>query len=130
MEVAASRGIGLKIASTLEGQARLRRGSKISRAARQFTPLDPAQLIGQLWIVLLVGLEQGRPCRVELSAALPYSFLEMLSHAVRHQEFRVLRPTVGTLGETNLFLAKRLAVGLLRILLMRRSISDMTIHND
>src|SRR2546425_5706781 len=99
-------------------------------AIGQFPPLNLAQLIGEFWVVLPIGLEQGRPLRRELSTPFAYSFLEMLPHPVRHEEFRVLRPPVGMLGETNLLLSKWLPVGFLGILLMWGSIADMTIHND
>src|SRR5207244_1669747 len=99
-------------------------------AVWQFTPLDPAQLIRQLWILLLVGLEEGRPLRVELSATLADAFLEMLSHPVRHQELLVLRPMIVALRQTDFLLAKRLAMSLTRILFMRCSVPNMAIYND
>src|SRR6266699_5849172 len=54
----------------------------------------------------------------------------MLSHSVRYQEFLVHWPTIVLLRETNLLFSKRLTVGSTRILFMRRSVTNMAIHND
>ena len=39
-------------------------------------------------------------------------------------------PTVGALGELDLFFTQWLAVGFLGILLVRRSVPDMAVHNN
>src|SRR5258708_12616014 len=54
----------------------------------------------------------------------------MRAHPVRHQEFLVLGPVIVPLGETGFLLSQRLPVGLARILFGRRTVADMTIHND
>src|SRR3954451_7326158 len=54
----------------------------------------------------------------------------MLAYAFRHEELRVLRPPIVALGETDLFLAKRLAVGSAGVVLVRSSITDMALDDD
>ena len=54
----------------------------------------------------------------------------MLVDAVRHEELRVLRPSVAALGETDLLVAERLAVGLRRVLLVRRTVADVAVEDD
>src|SRR5712671_5016040 len=48
----------------------------------------------------------------------------------RDQELRVRRPAVADLGEPNLIFAQRLAVGLLGVMLVRRSPCDVAINDD
>src|SRR5258705_3828137 len=55
---------------------------------------------------------------------------EMFINAVRHQEFRVLRPSIAALCKTDLFFAKRLAVGVGAVLFVRRTVADMAVKND
>ena len=55
---------------------------------------------------------------------------EVLIDASRHEELRILRPSVGALYELYLLLAQRLAVSFWRVLLVRGSIPDVTIEDD
>ena len=48
----------------------------------------------------------------------------------RHQELRVFRPSVGTLGKPDLLVAQRLAVSFGGVLFMRRAVADMAVQND
>ena len=54
----------------------------------------------------------------------------MLADAVGDEELRVLGPAVGALGEADLLLAERLAVGLGGVLLVRRTVADVAVQND
>ena len=54
----------------------------------------------------------------------------MLAHAVRHQKLGVLGPAVAALGETDLLLAERLAVGRAGVVLVRGAVADMTVDDD
>ena len=54
----------------------------------------------------------------------------MLVHAVRDQEFRVLRPTIIVFGEPDFFFAQRLAVRRAGVLFVRRAVGDVAVHDD
>src|SRR5882724_7220397 len=56
--------------------------------------------------------------------------LKMFINTVRHEELRVLRPTVAAFSKTDLFFAKRLAVGIGRVLLVWRTVAYMAVKND
>ncbi len=63
-------------------------------------------------------------------AALAGDVLEVIVDAVGNVEFLVLRPAVVALGELDFFLAERLAVGRAGVLLVRRAIGDVAVHDD
>ncbi len=65
-----------------------------------------------------------------LCAACTDAGIEMLSHPIWHQEFCVLRPAIGALGEPDFFLAKRLAMGRSGVDLVGRAIADVAVEND
>src|SRR5207302_544500 len=96
----------------------------------QLPVLHPPQVIGKLRIRLLVFLEFGEPGVAQLPAALADAFLEGLAHAVGNEELRVLRPAVEALGQLDLLLAERLAMRLMRALLVRRAIADVAVDDD
>jgi hypothetical protein len=54
----------------------------------------------------------------------------VLADAVRDEELRILGPPIGPLGEADLLLAERFAMGGGSILLVRRAVADMAIQND
>ena len=54
----------------------------------------------------------------------------MLVNAIRHQELRVFRPSVGALGEPDLFVAERLAMSFRSVLFVGRAVPDVAIEND
>ena len=55
---------------------------------------------------------------------------EVLADAVGHEELGVLRPAVVPLGEPDLLLAERLAVGGAGVLLVRRAPGDVAVDDD
>ena len=55
---------------------------------------------------------------------------EVLADAVGNQELRVFRPSVAALGQSDLLLAERLAVGCGSILFVRRAVADVAVQND
>ncbi len=61
---------------------------------------------------------------------LAHACLEMFSHPVGHQEPGVLRPAIITLGQLDFFLSQWLPVYGAGVLLVRRAVGDMAIHND
>ena len=89
-----------------------------------------SMLVGKVGILASVGFEQRAPIFVEASAAPAHAVLEMLAHAVRHQEFGVLGPAIAALGETDFLLAERLAVGGAGVVLVRGAIADVTFDDD
>ena len=77
-----------------------------------------------------VGLEQTGPIGAKASTAPADAVPEMLANAVRDQELGVFRPAIAALGETDLLLAERLAVGGTGVVLMRSAITDVAVDND
>ena len=65
-----------------------------------------------------------------LRAALADAGGEVLADAVGDEELRVLRPAVDALGQADLLVAERLAVGLGRVLLVRRAVADVAVEDD
>src|SRR5581483_3107546 len=98
-------------------------------ARRELAPLHPLDLNRELRILRPVRLEKLVPLSPRALAAGSDAVLEVLIHTRWHQELRVLWPPVGTLGKPNLLVAQRLAVGLGPVLLMRRTVADMTVQN-
>jgi hypothetical protein len=54
----------------------------------------------------------------------------MLAAAVRDEELCILGPPIAALGEADLLLTERFAMGGGSILLVRRAVADMAIQND
>ena len=87
-------------------------------------------LFGEIRILRAVTPEHLLPCAVQVRAARAEVFGEMLAHAFRNHE--VLRGIEAEelLGQPHFLLAQRLAVRLGRILLVRRAVADMAVHDD
>src|SRR5262249_27726240 len=51
-------------------------------------------------------------------------------HAIWNEEFRIWGPAVVLLGQPDFFFAQRLAVCGTGVLLVRRAVADMTVHDD
>ena len=88
------------------------------------------QLSRQRWVVLAVAGQHVHPVLAQRAAAGAHALAELLPHAVRHQELRVLRPAVEPLGGLDLLVAQRLPVRLPRPLLLGRAIADDAVHHD
>ena len=100
-------------------------------AGGQLAPLHLVDLGGELGV-----LRRGRRrrasvhCRAGLRAPRADPGGEVLAHAVGHEELRVLGPAVGALGEPDLLVAERLAVGRGGVLLVRRAVADVAVEDD
>ena len=81
-------------------------------------------------IFLPIRVKQRAPVIMQRFAAPADTVIEMLAHAVWHQEFGVFRPAIISLGETDFFLSERLAVRRAGVLFMRRAKADMTVDDD
>src|ERR1700748_2689204 len=77
-----------------------------------------------------VALEQITPFSMFGGAAGADTVGEMLVHAVGHQELCIFGPAVESFSGLDLLLAQRVAMGLLRILLVRRAIAEMAFDNN
>ena len=55
---------------------------------------------------------------------------KMFANPIRDEELRVLGPSVAALDKADLFIAKRFAVGLRSILLVRGTVADVAVEND
>src|SRR5437016_11889481 len=74
--------------------------------------------------------EELRPASSRLRTARAYAGAEMLPDAVGDEELRVLGPAVAPLAETDLVVSQRLAVRRSGVLLVRRAIADVAVHDD
>ena len=77
-----------------------------------------------------VLLERREPGIAEGSSPLSNAAREVLPDAVGHEKLGVLGPTIGALGQPDLLFAERLAVRRARVLLVGRTIGDVTVHDD
>src|SRR5262249_27203471 len=99
-------------------------------AGRQVTSLHLLDLGRELRMGGAVRREERRPLASRRGTARPDAGGEVLADAVRDQELRLLRPAVALLGEANLRVTERLAVGRGRVVLVRRPIADVTVEDD
>ena len=60
----------------------------------------------------------------------PMPVREVFIHAIGNQELRVLRPSIGALGQAHFFDAQRLAVRGGGVLLVRGSVADVAVEHD
>ena len=63
-------------------------------------------------------------------AAFADTALEVFRHAIGHQKLSIFRPAVEFLYQSDLFHSQGLAMRCAGILLVRRTIADVTIHHD
>ena len=99
-------------------------------ALRQVAVLHQLELLGQLGILRLVGLDLLEPGVAGLFPTLADAVLIVLVDAVGDEELGVLRPAVIPLCELDLFLAERLAVGGVGVLLVGRTPGDVAVDDD
>ena len=85
-------------------------------AGRQLSLLHLLDLGRQLWIFFTIRGEEFRPLLPSIVAALADSGCEVLVHAIRDKELRVLRPPVGALDEADFIVAEWFAMRSRRIL--------------
>ena len=97
---------------------------------RELPLLHPADLLGQFGMLGLVPLERLEPLVPGRAATRPDELLETLANAVGDEELRIGRPSIGLLGESDLLLAQRLAVGGRGVLLVRRAPADVAVDDD
>src|SRR4030095_15123293 len=60
----------------------------------------------------------------------PDALLKMLEYLIRNQELGIWRPAIMTLRQPDLLLAQRFAVRRARVLLVRRTVGDVAVHDD
>src|ERR1700733_9140363 len=96
----------------------------------QFALLDLFQLAGQFRKLLAIFGELRHPSSASAVSTLPELFFESIVYAIGHQELRVFRPAVIAFRKPDLFLAQWLPVRRAGVLLVRRAVSDVAIHND
>ena len=105
-------------------------GQLLVPALRQLPVLHAIELIGQLRIFRPVLLDARKPGVAQVLAALADPVPEMLVYALGNVEAGILRPAVGALGQTDFLLAERLTMGGAGVLLVRRTVRDVAIHDD
>ena len=85
-------------------------------ASRQLSLLHLLDLCRQLGIFFAIRGEEFRPLLLSVAAALADSGCEVLVHAIRDEELRVLRPPVGAFDEADFIVAEWFAMGRRRVL--------------
>ena len=88
------------------------------------------ELVGELRVLAPVAGKLFHPGLTSMTPALAHHRLEVFANPVRNEKLGVLRPAVVPFGQPDLFLAQRLAVRSMRILLVGRAVGDMAIHDD
>src|SRR5271166_2482680 len=88
-------------------------------AIGQLALLHALDLIRQCWKLSLVFAEVGLPGSSQLAPPGAEALCKVFAHTVRHKKFRVFGPSVAALGQLDLFLTQRFAMGRGTILLMR-----------
>src|SRR5439155_14514363 len=73
---------------------------------------------------------ERRPPDPSGRSARPDAGGEVLADAVGDQQLRLLRPPIAALGEANLLLTERLAVGRGRVVLVRGAVADVAVEDD
>src|SRR5208337_538181 len=99
-------------------------------ALRQLAPLHQSDFGGEMGIFAFVLGEELRPLPPGLCATRADAVGKTLVHNVRNEKLRILGPAIKTLREANLFFAERLAVRFGRIVLVRRTVTDVAVEND
>src|SRR5262245_58168156 len=92
--------------------------------------LDAPELVGELRELGPVLLELALPRLAPRAPASPDAGREVLAHPVGHQELRVLRPAIRSLGETDLLRSQRLPVRRAGVLLVRRAVADVAVDDE
>src|SRR5262249_10844370 len=96
----------------------------------QLAVLHAVQLFGQLGIPSSVLARPCEPTIAHFLAAPANAAAEVVVDAVRNVELGILRPAVTALGQTVFFLTQRFTVSSAAVLLVRRAVSDMAVHDD
>ena len=99
-------------------------------AVGQLAPLHLVDLRRQFGVLRAVGRKAGTPGLVRAGAALAEVRAEMFAHAIGHGEARVGVEAVELLGAARLVDTQRLAVGGGAVLLVRRAVADVAVHDD
>src|SRR5262249_18963788 len=96
----------------------------------QLAMLHPVQLLSQLGILGPILTRSSEPGVSEFLAPPADTVAKVLVDAIRNVELRVFRPAIIPLGQSDFFLAQRLAVSSARVLLVRRAVGNMAVHDD
>ena len=106
------------------------RGQVLVPAFGQLAVLHAIELLRQLGILGPVLATPGEPGVAKLLATLAETVAKVVVNPIRYVEFGVFRPAVVPLGQSDFFLAKRLAVGSAGVLFVRGTVGDMAVHDD
>ena len=96
----------------------------------QFVVPHSLQTIRHLRVFLRVRRIEFLPLSAQFPSALSDPFAEVLAHALGHKKFGVFGPAVKFLDQPNFFLPQGFAVRRVRVLFVRRSVADVTVHDN
>src|SRR4029077_10812774 len=84
----------------------------------------------EVWILSAVRLKKLHPLLSGFGATFADSGSKVVVHAVGDKKLCIFRKSVGPLAEPNFIFAQRFAVSGCCVLLVRRTVSDMTVEDD
>src|SRR5262245_2385714 len=93
-------------------------------------PLHQLDFVCQFGIPGSICFEQLRPLAPQMCDACPNAGPEMLLHPLRNKKFCILRPSLTSFREPDLFVAEWLTVSRCGVLLVRGTVPDMAVQND
>jgi hypothetical protein len=92
--------------------------------------LHAIELFGEFRVLLPIFCDSREPAVTQLFPALPDALTEMIVNALGHVELLIFWPTIVSLRESDLLLAQGFTVCPAGILLVRRTVPDMAVHDD
>ena len=101
-----------------------------SQPCGQFMPPDAIELLGLFGELPGIFGIAGFPGLVERLAAGADVRAEVGQHLFGHEELLVFRPAVGPLGQADLLVTQRGAVGAVRVVLVRSAVGDHALDDD
>src|ERR1700688_3655846 len=96
----------------------------------QFAALHFIKMQRQFRVLAGVLAKHFLPVLTQLCTALADSILEVLSYPFGNIEFRIFRPTIIPLGQTDFIFTKWLAMSGTRVLLVGSAVSNVAVNND
>src|SRR5439155_24137166 len=88
------------------------------------------QIVREVGKLLRILAKKPGPAVTQIAPALADALTKMFPHALWHQELRVFRPTIEPLDQPDFVLPQSLTVRRVRVLFVRRPITDVAIHDD
>src|SRR5579884_295896 len=99
-------------------------------SVRKFTALHARKMVSAFRRIFLESIKERFPLRAQLAPTLPNAFRKVFTDTIRYVKLGIFRPTIRFFGQADLIFTQRFAVGFFGVLLVRRAISNVAVHND